>query len=67
MVIGIDSLRHASPAEIVLMGDQNTLLCIMQTVLRSQENVVLAVNKCDDRLGGMHGSGYRRCDDRYRR
>ncbi|OBT61050.1 hypothetical protein VE03_09165 [Pseudogymnoascus sp. 23342-1-I1] len=41
----LTDLRHASPAEVVIMGNQNTLLQIMQTVLRSQENVVLAVNK----------------------
>lgn len=41
----LTDLRHASPAEVVIMANQNTLLQIMQTVLRSQENVVLAVNK----------------------
>lgn len=50
----LTDLRHASPAEVVIMSNQNTLLGILQNILQSQERVVLAVDKCCRRIPKPH-------------
>ncbi|OBT70726.1 hypothetical protein VF21_10292 [Pseudogymnoascus sp. 05NY08] len=41
----LDNYRHASPAEVALLNNQNYLLHMLQNILRSQEALVIMVNK----------------------